>query len=503
MKVVFFSTSAFFPLHFGLMMDEAEIMYRQGHEVYFVYCNNATSFCSQNLTGKQGNCNLCRWSTRHAIHNLSKGIKILNIKDFYENTDNLVQFEFKSIDDIKSIEYKNVKIGYGVLSTYISLTRNNEPIFDKTFYSYINNLLNVSRRLTDACEKIIDFLIPDKVNVFNGRLFEFRPVLDYCISKKIPVRSYDVIGGYGEEYYKLSFENCLPHNIKNYNNKVVDLWNSPEVSMEEKKRIGSSFYQNRRNGKPACDKIYIKSQQSGLLPSGWDDSKRNFVIFNSSEDEHVAVGDEYSSLDFFPSQIEGIRTMLKMTEDKKDIHFYLRIHPNLSLIKYSYHKDLYKLAEAFSNITVIPGSDKISTYELMEKSEKVIVFGSTMGLESSFWKKPVINLAGCGYSQSGICFMPKDLPELKDLLISKLTPKDNLFAVQFGYFKMHRNEEDKYKFIDFNFKVVKYNNLDFKIVNYQKILGSRRLFAILEKFVGRYYSIKDKSNPLVVPLEGR
>ena len=150
MKVVFFSTSVFFPLHFGVMMDEAEIMYRQGHEVYFVYCNNATSFCSQNLTGKQGNCNLCRWSTRHAIHNLSKGIKILNIKDFYENTDNLVQFEFKSIDDIKSIEYKNVKIGYGVLSTYISLTRNNEPIFDKTFYSYINNLLNVSRRLTDA-----------------------------------------------------------------------------------------------------------------------------------------------------------------------------------------------------------------------------------------------------------------------------------------------------------------------------------------------------------------
>lgn len=502
MKVLFLVTSVFSPLQFGILLDEAEIMYREGHDVYFSYCAKALQCCTNNMTGKKSNCDLCSWSSKHALNNLSKGIKRIKISDYVSDKENEFVKEYHSMDEIKAVEYKNVKIGYGALSSYLSYTRNNEPVFDEEFNSYINGLLYQSSLIADAIDAMIDEIKPDQVCIHNGRFYEHRPMLELPMSKGVNVKNYEVLGGYHEEYYKFSLENCLPHNIKKYNSKVAELWNDPSVPLEKKIEIGSQFYYNRRGGIPAGDKVYINKQEAGLLPEGWDDSKRNFVIFNSSEDEHLAVGDEYNSMDFFPSQLVGIKTILTMLKDEPNIHVYLRIHPNLSNIKYSYHTDLLKLDKEFPNITVIPGPAKISTYEMMEKAEKVIVFGSTMGLESSFWKKPVINLAGCGYATSGICYMPKNLEELKLLLFDKLGPLDNLYALQFGYFKMHRDENSRYKYVDYHFRPFKIRNMDLCLINYQKILGSRHLYLMLYKLVGHYFAKRDKSTHNAIPIKG-
>lgn len=503
MKVLFLHTTAFLPLQLGVLLDEAETMYKEGHEVYFAYCDKALKCCSMNMTQRKSNCDLCSWSTRYALKNLSNAIKRIKVSDYVPNKQNEFVMRFHSMQDIKKVEYKGVKIGYGVLSSYLSYTRNNEPVFTEAFNSYMNGLLYQSSLMADALDAILVEIKPDQVCIFNGRLFEHRPMLELPMNKGFNVKNYEVLGGYHEEYYKFSLENCLPHNIKKYNSKVAELWNDPSVPLEKKIEIGSQFYYNRRGGIPAGDRVYIGNQEKGLLPEGWDDTKRNFVIFNSSEDEHLAVGDEYNSLDFFPSQLVGIKTILSMVKDSADIHIYLRIHPNLSNIKYSYHTDLFKLAKEFPNITVIPGSAKVSTYEMMEKAEKVIVFGSTMGLESSFWKKPVVNLSGCGYATSGICYMPKSLDELKSLLFDKLEPLDNLYAIQFGYFKMFRDETKKYSIVNFNCSPYKLGNINAHLVPYLKFLGSRRLFVILQKIVGHYYSKRSNSIEISIPIDGK
>lgn len=38
---------------------------------------------------------------------------------------------------------------------------------------------------------------------------------------------------------------------------------------------------------------------------------------------------------------------------------------------------------------MIGADSDISTYDIMDNAEKVIVFGSTMGLESSYWENPL------------------------------------------------------------------------------------------------------------------
>lgn len=503
MKILFLHSTAFLPIQFGALLDEAELRIREGHEVYFGFCNKAANFCTQNLSGKDGNCNLCSWTTKHALKNLSKKVNILSISDFYNSSDFPIEYSCNSLDDLISIEYKSVKIGYGVLSSYISATRNNDPVFDKTFVQYINILLNSSRRFTDAYDRMLNFVNPDLVCVFNGRLFEFRPALELPIKKGINVKCFEVYGDHGEDGFKLCYDNCMPHNIDENVKKIVSQWSIGDMPIDVKRKIGASFYYNRRHAKPAGDKIYTCSQKEGLLPDDWNSSNRNFVIFNSSEDEYTAIGDEFSSLDFFNSQIEGIKTLLKMTEDNHAIHFYLRIHPNLSNIKYSYHTYLLELDKEFSNVTVIPGSSSISSYALMDNSEKVIVFGSTIGLESAFWGKPVINLAGCVYAKTDMCYKPNDLVHLKQLLLDYLEPKVSLFPIQYGYFMMHREDADRYKCIDFNYRSFKFGNYNLNKINYQKFLGSRRLYALLQLLVGHYFSIKDKSKPISIPSLGK
>lgn len=162
MKVLFFANTSLYPHHFGVLMDEAEIMLRDGHEVYFCYCNKAIRCCTPNYFGKKSNCDLCVWTTKNALRRLSKDIHILKNGD-YIPTKTVRPYEFNTLDDIRAIEYKNVQIGYGVLSTYISMTRNNEPIFDDVFKKYINTLLLISAQQTDACEAIIKEVNPDLV----------------------------------------------------------------------------------------------------------------------------------------------------------------------------------------------------------------------------------------------------------------------------------------------------------------------------------------------------
>ena len=93
---------------------------------------------------------------------------------------------------------------------------------------------------------------------------------------------------------------------------------------------------------------------------------------------------EFDDGAFFPSQIEGIKSIVEHYKHDKTKHFTLRVHPNLKKVSYKYHLDLYNLN--YSNLTVVRSNSPISTYALMDAASKIIVFGSTTGIESVYWK---------------------------------------------------------------------------------------------------------------------
>jgi hypothetical protein len=269
-------------------------------------------------------------------------------------------------------------------------------------------------------------------------------------------------------------------------------WAEPALSDSEKRTIGESFFIKRRGGSVAGDVVYTTKQIKGLLPDGLDQTKKNIIIFNSSEDEFAAVGDEHYGMSLFPSQLAGVRRILELYQERTDIHFYLRLHPNLEKIRYKYHTGYYELAKQFNNLTVIPPASPVSSYALLDEAEKVIIFGSTIGVESVYWGKPVILLANSFYSFLDLFYKPKTEEELHVLIDSHLAPKDNLPAVKFGLYVMRYNGGDpvtnydtgatviKKKYFFFKYRPIRYSTLYLAIIKIalialNKIFPKRRL----------------------------
>lgn len=507
MKILFYSTCILYnKIAYGVLSDEAQKMAREGHEVYFLTCGkkcgkHIMNCCSGNPQANKGLCITCELWTSKALSVLDKNIKRISFADYAASQNTGTEWKYGSSKELRNIVYRNASIGLAAMSFYIDNTRNLYPKINSESKPYFNNLLDQGCILTDASFKLLAELKPDKVVLFNGRLLETRVLYDTCLNLNVPVDVMEVHpSNIPNKSFKVIFENNLPHNIKYRHKVITDIWDNSPLGEDGKIAIADSFFINRRKSKRAGDKVYTAHQEFGLLPKDWNNSKHNIAIFNSSEDEFAAVGGDFDKLALFDSQLEGLTYILDNFIDNKDYHFYLRIHPNLSKIAYKYHTDLYKLSERYQNVTVIPATDRIDTYALMDAAEKVVVFGSTMGVEAAYWKKPVILLGASLYYYADICHTPKTKEEIVPLIKSALEPKENLFIRKFGYyimdFKRATFEEQMYTYFDYTTFSISIGGLKAHGVNYQKLLGSKKFFlftvSAIRLILGKLFKDKFK-----------
>lgn len=440
-----FESNYIVPNRVFVTLENANVLAEKGDDVTLVYCDgNPIDLCWINLCHDRKMCKFCECFRKNIFTGLSKQVKTAPVSSFFKKKIqdyNQLTFDYNSNEDIKKLSYNHVDIGYAALSSYISPTRNLYPLMDQEFRSFFDELLRSTVIATDIVNEALDLFQPDDVGIFNSRFTVSKCVFDTCIHRNIDVIVYETTGNVVNGRQLTYFKNSAAQDVKYNTDLLFKMWNNSPLSDEEKIKTGSQFFINRRGAIPAGDKVYIGAQKAGLLPENWDKNKHNIVIFNSSEDEYVSLGEEFDH-NLFATQYQGIKTIFKHHKNDKDYHFYLRIHPNLKNIKYNYHKKLYDLEKISDNITIIPGDSPISTYSLMDAAEKVIVFGSTMGYEAVYWGKPVISLNLCEYSLLDICYSPTTLEELDSLIKADLQPKDKMPAIQLAYYKMNRERPD-------------------------------------------------------------
>ena len=493
MKCLFFASRTF---NVSILLDEATSLAKAKNEVFFIYNSCATGICHTNLSQYSVECEICKRRWKKAMDLLPKSVKKINLTEYWDAAKSY-PYEFNTVQDIKNIKYKDVKVGYAVMSSFFSVTRNLNPLIDNESRRLFSKMIDCSCRITDALETAINDICPDRMYFWNSRFYDVRPAFDLAKANGIDAISMERTTAVNKRNSKRRFVNHTPHDIIYRDNLHKQIWAEAPFSYEEKYMLGESFFLKRRNGIAAGDKVYVKNQQAGVLPDDWDINKKNVVIFNSSEDEFAAIGEDYDKLALFPTQYRGIKYILESLKDQKSYHVYLRIHPNLAKIKYRYHTELLKLQDKYENLTVIPAADSISTYALMDAAEKVVVFGSTMGLESAYWGKPVILLSGAIYYNSELCYVPHTTKELDVLLTQALAPKNmKEEAIKWGFYMLYRNPVDYAKFVDIDshwFSIGRHRWLD---VHYLKLLGSSKLYAIYTDLLVRYYKRHATSNPL-------
>jgi hypothetical protein len=175
---------------------------------------------------------------------------------------------------------------------------------------------------------------------------------------------------------------------------------------------------------------FVSGQNISQMPPEWDESKENITIFTSAEFEYNMFGEEWAH-HIYKNQIEGVNRIAEAFRGDKTKHFYVRIHPSLK--KKTWETDGITAIQQ-DNFTTIPPESSLSSYSLLMASRKILVFVSTIGIESVFWGKPVIVASRSQYQNLGATYNAQSHEEVVEFLKSDLKVKDKKGALQYGYY---------------------------------------------------------------------
>lgn len=398
----------------------------QNDQVFFMTCNGQLKRCITNPLGIKNRCEKC--IARREYDLMSTGIShlIKRITPQENSKLNLNIPDFSSINQLKTFNIDNIDIGMGVASSLISDIRDPSPDMKQYRERIINNI-NISYQHKLAFEMLLEQVQPDIFYLFNGRYSFVRPLLRMAQQKKILTYVHE--SGSLFNSYSL-FKNTYPHDLAAGKERIDKKWEA-EQDLSRKQSLAIQWFNNRRKG------IYTNRRESftrlqviGKLPN-MNDDKINIGIFNSSEDEFEAI--EGWENPIYKNQIDALQTLVQDTRWNSNIHFFLRVHPNLKNKNNSQTKYIEQLSS--DRITVIAAEASISTYDLIDACDAIITYGSTVGIESSFFGTPSILLGRSQYEDMGVCIRPKSHDELVDIINNKRYLTVDLDQVRTNAFK--------------------------------------------------------------------
>jgi len=442
MKVLIVSYFNRWITHLGTELELAEKHISNGDSVTFLACDGSIGACMNNPAGNKDICKECILRRADGIMALSGDVRVFPLKAPQISRKTLCRkyiSESPTVDDFRKLRYQGCDLGWGALSTTIKIHR--DPLCESE-----EAMRTAKKSLAAACrsfEATTNFLHahPDfhRAYVFNGRFAETRGSLRAIQNAQLKVFTHE--RGCSTQHYQL-FPDTLPHDLDLFRKRLQESWESSE-DPKSRGEIADEFYHSRRSGNPLNWVSFTEKQEAGALPEGWDSEKRNVVIYNSSEDEFVAVGDMFTN-PVYRFQAEAVSRIVADTlASGEHIHYYLRIHPNLAEVKNSTLTNL--LSVKAPNLTIIGADENISTYSLLDACDCVLTFGSTVGAEATYWGKPSI-LAGVSYySTLEVAYEPRNHNEVMGLLLDKsLEPKSRLGALKYGYHMRTRGIKFEY-----------------------------------------------------------
>lgn len=418
--------------HLEVMLAESKNIAKEfiNAKLYFTYCTGNNVGCIFNPLKLKSLCYSCKSKTENGLSLLG------NYKNSIKESEKIksARYDYFDMASFKSLEYEGYDIGYAALSTYISLTR--EVIIDfqsPSVRRVLDNLLDGAITSFKDFSRALQNTQPDLVLVHNGRLNTSKHVVYLCNLNNIDYRVIEYSIGTRRG---VSFHNDIPHSINANVSKVNSVWDMADnIARVE---VANDFFIKRRLSQSTNLASFTKQQTSGLLPDNWQTDSSNILILNSSEDEFMSVGGEWEDT-FFDSQLHGIEFLCKTYLHSTHLKFWLRMHPNLSSAQPRYVEKFSNLENKYANLHIIPPTSAISTYALIDNSSKVVVFGSSTGVEAAYANKPVILLGRCFYESLGFVYRPTTTAELDTLITDedlKAIYNENVLKIAFYWLKL-------------------------------------------------------------------
>lgn len=426
--------------HFETDLEIAKSLINDGHEVFFLTCNEDLKSCFLNPEHNKFICSVCKSKIKNGIEYLKTDKQ--QILSFKPGDFPVIGFDnIETVQDLTNFSYKGCDIGLGVISSLVSATR--DHLFDINQHNdKIFVGLQTSILVYENFKSIIDNYKPDGVILFNGRFLETKPVIHLCKESGIKFYTHERGGQVDRFMFR---ENSTPHSLDFARKEIDLLWDN---GGEEKCKIGIRFFEERRNKVQQNWFVYTDNQVENKLPVNFNKSKINIAIFNSSIDEYVTIPDFNNKI--YKDDNDGIRRLCESFKDNQEVHFYLRNHPNLKNLNTSQTREINSFKNIFNNLTVIEPTDDIDSYYLMETVDMIVTFGSTMGVEALYWGTPSLLLGEAYYSTIGGLIKPTTHEEACYLITNfeklntnqKAVNREN--SIKFGYWSLMYGEPFRY-----------------------------------------------------------
>lgn len=405
--------------HLETEMEIVEHLLKQGNKVYWLVCNADFKACFNNPEHKKMDCKVCYSRVNTGIDYLKKKVEnahnlhVVRYDSYLKQSDFKKNFtpktDFTDVSELKAYRYKNYDSGMATASSLVSFTRNHEP-YVTDHKDFIARGLYTGAYLYEAFQTITEAIQPDLVVLFNGRFIENRPVLRVCQEKKIDYATHERGGKIDSFLFRV---NSIPHSIETVSEEMEMLW---KKAIGNKEEVGKTFYTNRIQRVEDAWYSFTKEQQEGRLPESFkhNSGKKVITIFNSSLDEYEGL--EGFGPYFYSNDNEGIRQICESLEGNTNIKLYLRIHPNLKGLDNKQNQYLREVIGKCKSVEIIPAEDSVDTYALINKSDIIVVFGSTVGAEAAFAGKNVVLLGRAAYERLDCFVIPKNHEELMHIL---------------------------------------------------------------------------------------
>jgi hypothetical protein len=427
-KALILSLTPLWTPHFETELEIISDLQDENYDIDIVTCCCTLKSCIANPKNDLRRCKICLAKFYNGMKAIGLSyrdvIKLKNKSKYFQ----YIPEKINSIDELINFEINGIDIGRAVASNIITRTKDHQ--FDvKVYQELIIKTLISSVIIYDNLKTYLDHNKPDKVLFFNGRFAEYRPLVRLCEQRKIKFFTHE--RGADCNKYEL-FEDCLPHSLENMKNSIEKYWKTSNYSEKQKIIIAKRWFINRRKGIEQGWVSYVKDHKKGSLPSNFNQSKRNIVVFTSSINEKETFPEWQNPL--FKNELEALEFILDKYKTNSNFHFYVRIHPNLKNLNNTQLRKLKEFSNIYTqNATFIDANEFIDSYNLIDVCEKVITFMSTMGVEACYWKKPSILCGRAIYEDLNCHYSVNSKEDLIHLINIQLEakPRENTYKYSF------------------------------------------------------------------------
>jgi hypothetical protein len=397
-----------------------------GNEVIVIGCSGVLDACLINPKHNWMDCLRCVGTRNTGLSYLNGSYRYVHLLDnrFESQSDFVLKNIPDNLQDLLKIKDGHLEIGYAIGTYLVDVTRDSflNPSNQKDL---VTKLLIATSRSYRWFLKFFSAERPDIIYAMNGRHLQYRSILQAALDLGLDIRMHER-GGAKNKY--MLYPRCLPHDRSFFSQLVKNA--RLEMNEEFIEKEGERFFTDKVAGKDNNWFSYVTEQEVDRLPPNFHSYSKKTSFFLCSDFECAAVSKEWDWY-VYPDQISGIQMICaEIAQKEPDMHFFIRMHPNMKNDKAT--PRISGIVENIKNATLIPPDSSISSYGLMMRSDCVLTFGSTIGIEACFWGKPSVLICPAMYEDFDVAVNCRSHSEVIQALLSPGPAKSKKEAMLYG-----------------------------------------------------------------------